>query len=213
MVDDLVSRGITEPYRMFTSRAEYRLALRADNADQRLTGKGITLGCVGGERRQAFEAKAKALTEARDFARSVSISPTEAARHGLTLKKDGHRRTAFELLSYPDMKLADVSKIWPELGGLVPAVAEQLEIDAKYDVYLNRQAADIASYRKDEALGLAEDLDYSAIPGLSNEVRHKLTTHRPRTIGHAGRLEGVTPAALTLLVAYLRRGALRSAAQ
>jgi tRNA uridine 5-carboxymethylaminomethyl modification enzyme len=213
MVDDLVSRGITEPYRMFTSRAEYRLALRADNADQRLTGKGIALGCVGAERRQAFEAKAKALAEARAFARSVSISPTEAARHGLTLKKDGHRRTAFELLSYPDMGLADVSKIWPELGTLAPAVAEQLEIDATYDVYLNRQAADIASYRKDEALGLADDLDYSAIPGLSNEVRHKLTTHRPRTIGHAGRLEGVTPAALTLLVAYLRRGALRSAAQ
>jgi tRNA uridine 5-carboxymethylaminomethyl modification enzyme len=213
MVDDLVSRGITEPYRMFTSRAEYRLALRADNADQRLTGKGIALGCVGPERRQAFEAKAKALAEARDFARSVSISPTEAARHGLTLKKDGHRRTAFELLSYPDMGLADVSKIWPELGTLDPAVAEQLEIDATYDVYLNRQAADIASYRKDEAVGLPDDLDYSAIPGLSNEVRHKLTTHRPRTIGHAGKLEGVTPAALTLLVAYLRRGALRSAAQ
>lgn len=213
MVDDLVSRGITEPYRMFTSRAEYRLALRADNADQRLTGKGITLGCVGAERRQAFEVKATALAEARAFARSVSISPTEAARHGLTLKKDGHRRSAFELLSYPDMGLADVSKIWPELGTLSPAVAEQLEIDATYDVYLNRQAADIASYRKDEALGLADDLDYSAIPGLSNEARHKLTTHRPRTIGHAGRLEGVTPAALTLLVAYLRRGALRSAAQ
>ena len=213
MVDDLVSRGITEPYRMFTSRAEYRLALRADNADQRLTGKGIALGCVGAERRQAFEAKAKALADARDFARSVSVSPTEATRHGLALKKDGHRRTAFELMSYPDMTIAEVAKIWPELGGLAPAVAEQLEIDAKYDVYLNRQAADIASYRKDEALGLPDDLDYSAIPGLSNEVRHKLTTHRPRTIGHAGKLEGVTPAALTLLVAYLRRGALRAAAK
>ena len=213
MVDDLVSRGITEPYRMFTSRAEYRLALRADNADQRLTGKGIALGCVGAERRQAFEIKAKALADARDFARSVSVSPTEATRHGLALKKDGHRRTAFELMSYPDMTIAEVAKIWPELGALAPAVAEQLEIDAKYDVYLNRQAADIASYRKDEALGLPDDLDYSAIPGLSNEVRHKLTTHRPRTIGHAGKLEGVTPAALTLLVAYLRRGALRAAAQ
>ena len=213
MVDDLVSRGITEPYRMFTSRAEYRLALRADNADQRLTGKGIALGCVGAVRREVFQAKAKALAEARDFARSVSISPTEAARHGLQLKKDGHRRTAFELLSYPDTGLAAISRIWPELGALAPAVADQLEIDAKYDVYLNRQAADIASYRKDEALGLPDDLDYSAIHGLSNEVRHKLTTHRPRTIGHAGRLEGITPAALTLLVAYLRRGALRSAAQ
>ncbi len=213
MVDDLVSRGITEPYRMFTSRAEYRLALRADNADQRLTGKGIALGCVGSERRHAFEAKAQALANAREFARSVTISPTEANRHGLTLKKDGHRRTAFELLSYPDVGIADVSRIWPELAVLSPAVAEQLEIDAKYDVYLTRQAADVASYRKDEALGLPDDLDYAAIVGLSNEARHKLTTHRPRTVGHAAKLEGVTPAALTLLVAHLRRGALRSAVQ
>ena len=211
MVDDLVSRGITEPYRMFTSRAEYRLALRADNADQRLTAKGMALGCVGAERRQAFEAKSKALSEARDFARSVSVSPTEAARHGVALKKDGHRRTAFELLSYPNMTVSELAKIWPQFGGLSPMIAEQIEIDAKYDVYLDRQAADIAAYRRDEALSLPDDLDYAAIPGLSNEVRHKLGTHRPRTIGHAGRLEGVTPAALTLLVAYLRRGALRSA--
>jgi tRNA uridine 5-carboxymethylaminomethyl modification enzyme len=206
MVDDLVSRGITEPYRMFTSRAEYRLALRADNADQRLTDKGIALGCVGAKRRAVYRAKAGALTEARDFARSVSISPSEAERHGLNLKKDGHRRTAFELLSYPDVTLADVSRIWPRLADLPAKVAEQLEIDAKYDVYLSRQAADIAAYRRDEALGLPDDLDYAAIVGLSNEVRHKLTTHRPRTIGHAGKIEGVTPAALTLLVAHLRRG-------
>jgi tRNA uridine 5-carboxymethylaminomethyl modification enzyme len=206
MVDDLVSRGITEPYRMFTSRAEYRLVLRADNADQRLTEKGIALGCVGADRRAVYRAKAGALTEARDFARSVSVSPSEAERHGLNLKKDGHRRTAFELLSYPDVTLADVSRIWPRLADLPAKVAEQLEIDAKYDVYLSRQAADIAAYRRDEALGLPDDLDYTAIVGLSNEVRHKLTTHRPRTIGHAGKIEGVTPAALTLLVAHLRRG-------
>lgn len=211
MVDDLVSRGITEPYRMFTSRAEYRLALRADNADQRLTAKGMALGCVGAGRRQAFEAKSKALSEARDFARSVSVSPTEASRHGVTLKKGGHRRTAFELLSYPNMTVTELAKIWPQFADLSPMIAEQIEIDAKYDVYLDRQAADIAAYRRDEALSLPDDLDYAAIPGLSNEVRHKLGTHRPRTIGHAGRLEGVTPAALTLLVAYLRRGALRSA--
>ncbi len=214
MVDDLVSRGITEPYRMFTSRAEYRLALRADNADQRLTDKGIALGCVGAARRDAYRTKAAALAEAREFARSVQVSPTEAARHGLNLKKDGHRRTAFELLSYPDVSLADVSRIWPQLGALTANVAEQLEIDAKYDVYLSRQAADIAAYRRDEALVLPDDLDYAAIVGLSNEARHKLTTHRPRTIGHAGQLEGVTPAALTLLVAHLRRGsAPRSAAR
>ncbi|HWV53079.1 tRNA uridine-5-carboxymethylaminomethyl(34) synthesis enzyme MnmG [Pseudorhodoplanes sp.] len=206
MVDDLVSRGITEPYRMFTSRAEYRLALRADNADQRLTEKGIAIGCVGPERREAYRSKAQSLVEARDFARSVSVSPTEAERHGLNLKKDGHRRTAFELLSYPDVTLADVSRIWPRLGDLPAKVAEQLEIDAKYDVYLSRQAADIASYRRDEALVLPDDLDYAAIVGLSNEVRHRLTSHRPRTIGHAGKIEGVTPAALTLLVAHLRRG-------
>jgi tRNA uridine 5-carboxymethylaminomethyl modification enzyme len=206
MVDDLVSRGITEPYRMFTSRAEYRLALRADNADQRMTEKGIALGCVGTERREAYRIKAKALTEAREFARSVSVSPSEAERHGLNLKKDGHRRTAFELLSYPDMGLADVSRIWPRLADLPAKVAEQLEIDAKYDVYLSRQTADIAAYRRDEALALPDDLDYAAIVGLSNEARHKLSTHRPRTIGHAGKIEGVTPAALTLLVAHLRRG-------
>jgi tRNA uridine 5-carboxymethylaminomethyl modification enzyme len=206
MVDDLVSRGITEPYRMFTSRAEYRLALRADNADQRLTEKGIGLGCVGPERRDAYREKAKALTEAREFARSVSVSPSEAERHGLNLKKDGHRRTAFELLSYPDVGLADVSRIWPRLGALQAKVAEQLEIDAKYDVYLSRQTADIAAYRRDEALALPDDLDYAAIVGLSNEAQHKLSTHRPRTIGHAGKIEGVTPAALTLLVAHLRRG-------
>jgi len=206
IVDDLVSRGITEPYRMFTSRAEYRLALRADNADQRLTDKGIALGCVAPVRHKAYRAKAQALAEARELARSVSVSPTEAERHGLNLKKDGHRRTAFELLSYPDITLADVSRIWPQFAALPPKVAEQLEIDAKYDVYLSRQAADIAAYRRDEALALPDSLDYAAIPGLSNEVRHKLQTHRPRTIGHAGKIEGVTPAALTLLVAHLRRG-------
>ena len=206
MVDDLVSRGITEPYRMFTSRAEYRLALRADNADQRLTEKGIGLGCVGPERRDLYREKARVLTEAREFARSVSVSPSEAERHGLNLKKDGHRRTAFELLSYPDVTLSDVSRIWPRLGDLPVKVAEQLEIDAKYDVYLSRQTADIAAYRRDEALALPDDLDYAAIVGLSNEARYKLSTHRPRTIGHAGKIEGVTPAALTLLVAHLRRG-------
>jgi tRNA uridine 5-carboxymethylaminomethyl modification enzyme len=211
MVDDLVSRGITEPYRMFTSRAEYRLALRADNADQRLTAKGVELGCVGAERRDLYQAKAKALSEAREYARSVSVSPSEAERHGFSLKKDGHRRTAFELLSYPDIGILDVARIWPRLGALSQVVAGQLEIDAKYDVYLSRQAADIDAYRRDEALLLPEHLDYAAITGLSNEARHKLTTHRPRSIGHAAKLEGMTPAALTLVVAHLRRGGLRAA--
>ncbi len=206
MVDDLVSRGISEPYRMFTSRAEYRLALRADNADQRLTGRGIALGCVGERRREVFQTKAAALAEAREYARAVSVSPTEAERHGLTLKKDGHRRTAFELLSYPDVSIADVARIWPRFGSLTGPVAEQLEIDAKYDVYLSRQAAAVEAYRRDEGLVLPDHLDYATIVGLSNEARHRLSTHRPRSIGHAARLEGITPAALTLLVAHLRRG-------
>jgi len=205
MIDDLVTRGVTEPYRMFTSRAEYRLALRADNADQRLTEKGIAVGCVESQRREHFRAKRATLDEARAFAKSVSLSPTEAARHGLALKKDGHRRTAFELLSYPDIGLAQLAPIWPRLGELVPAIAEQLETDAKYDVYLSRQAADVAAYRRDESFVLPEDLDYAAVPGLSNEARQKLSLARPLSIGQAARLDGMTPAALTLLAAHVRR--------
>jgi tRNA uridine 5-carboxymethylaminomethyl modification enzyme len=205
MIDDLVTRGVTEPYRMFTSRAEYRLTLRADNADQRLTDKGIRLGCVGSERTRAHRAKMAELDAARSMARAMTVTPSEAARHGLALRKDGQRRSAFELLSYPDIGIADIARIWPRFGELAPKIAEQLETDAKYDVYLSRQAADVASYRRDESLRLPEDIDYGALPGLSNEVRHKLATHRPPTIGHAGRLDGITPAALTLLVAHLRR--------
>jgi tRNA uridine 5-carboxymethylaminomethyl modification enzyme len=205
MIDDLVTRGVTEPYRMFTSRAEYRLTLRADNADQRLTEKGIGLGCVRAERTQAHRRKMAELDAARTLARGVTVTPSEAARHGLALRKDGQRRSAFELLSYPDIGIAEVARIWPRFAELSPKIAEQLEIDAKYQVYLSRQVADVESYRRDESVSLPDDLDYAAIPGLSNEVRHKLQTQRPRTIGHAGRLDGITPAALTLLVAYLRR--------
>ena len=206
MVDDLVTRGVTEPYRMFTSRAEYRLQLRADNADQRLTDKGIALGCVGPERAAFHAAKSRALAEARAFARSVSLTPREAERHGLTLNKDGQRRTAFELLSYPEIGIAELARIWPRFAELPPAIAEQIEIDAKYEVYLSRQAADIAAYRRDESFALPDDLDYAALPGLSTEVKQKLMAQRPRTIGHAARIDGVTPAALTLLVAHVRRG-------
>jgi tRNA uridine 5-carboxymethylaminomethyl modification enzyme len=205
MIDDLVTRGVSEPYRMFTSRAEYRLTLRADNADQRLTDKGIALGCVGAERAGKHRAKMALLDAARALARSLTVTPTEAAKYGLALRKDGQRRTAFELLSYPDFSVTDLSRIWPEFADLAPKIAEQLEIDAKYDVYLSRQAADVESYRRDESLVLDDALDYSALPGLSNEVRHKLQSHRPRTIGHAGRIDGMTPAALTLLVAHIRR--------
>jgi tRNA uridine 5-carboxymethylaminomethyl modification enzyme len=206
MIDDLVTRGVTEPYRMFTSRAEYRLQLRADNADQRLTDIGIAIGCVSAERAHAHQEKSVALNDARAFAKSVSLTPKEAERHGLSLNKDGQRRTAFELLSYPYVTIADVTKIWPRFGEFAPKIAEQIEIDAKYDVYLSRQAADIAAYRRDESFELPDDFDYAALPGLSNEMKQKLQTHRPRTIGHAGRIDGMTPAALTLLVAHVRRG-------
>jgi tRNA uridine 5-carboxymethylaminomethyl modification enzyme len=205
MIDDLVTRGVTEPYRMFTSRAEYRLTLRADNADQRLTARGMAIGCVRAERRARHEAKMTALETARDFARSVSLTPNEADRHGLALNKDGQRRSAFELLSHPNIAIADLAKIWPRFGDLPQKIAEQVEIDAKYDVYLSRQAADIAAYRRDESLELPQGLDYSQVRGLSNEVRQKLNSARPRTIGQAARMDGITPAALTLLVAHLKR--------
>jgi tRNA uridine 5-carboxymethylaminomethyl modification enzyme len=205
MIDDLVTRGVTEPYRMFTSRAEYRLTLRADNADQRLTDRGCAIGCVGGERQRRHRLKMEALEAARDFARSVAVTPDEASRHGFALNRDGQRRTAFDLLSYPNIGIADVARIWPRFQELPPGVAEQLEIDAKYAVYLERQAADVAAYRRDESLMLPDDLDYSTVTGLSNEVRGKLIAIRPRTLGHAGRIDGITPAALTLLAAYVRR--------
>jgi tRNA uridine 5-carboxymethylaminomethyl modification enzyme len=205
MVDDLVTRGVTEPYRMFTSRAEYRLTLRADNADQRLTNKGIALGCVGPERARRHQAKMAALKDARASAEALNVTPNEAARHGLELRRDGQRRSAFDLLSYPDIGVADIARIWPRFGELDPKIVEQLEIDAKYAVYLDRQAADVESYRRDEALVLGDDIDYDTLPGLSNEVRHKLQTQKPRTIGHASRLDGITPAALTLLAACVHR--------
>jgi tRNA uridine 5-carboxymethylaminomethyl modification enzyme len=213
MIDDLVTRGVSEPYRMFTSRAEYRLSLRADNAEQRLTDKGIALGCVGAERARAHRAKMDALHAARTMAQALSLTPTEADRHGLALRKDGQRRSAFELLSYSGIGIEDLSRIWPSFGGLDPKIAEQVEIDAKYEVYLSRQAADVESYRRDESLVLPEDMDYEALSGLSNEVRHKLQAHRPRTVGQAGRIDGMTPAALTLLVAHLRRAKGRKSAR
>jgi len=211
MIDDLVTRGVSEPYRMFTSRAEYRLQLRADNADQRLTDKGIAIGCVGAERARLHKEKTSALNDAYEFAKSVSLTPKEAERHGLSLNKDGQRRTAFELLSYPSVTITQLAKIWPRFGELEPKIAEQIEVDAKYDVYLSRQAADIAAYRRDESVVLPDDFDYAALPGLSNEMKQKLQVHRPRTIGQAGRIDGVTPAALTLLVAHVRRAKKTSA--
>jgi tRNA uridine 5-carboxymethylaminomethyl modification enzyme len=208
MIDDLVTRGITEPYRMFTSRAEYRLTLRADNADQRLTNKGIALGCVGEARALRHGAKMAALDGAKVLAQSLKLTPNEAAKHGLSLNKDGQRRSAFELLAYPQLGWTEVRNIWPELSAIEPAIAVHLEIDAKYDVYLKRQVADVEAFRRDEGLVLS-DIDYRAVPGLSNEARSKLETSRPRTVGQAGRLDGMTPAALGILAAFLRREARR----
>jgi tRNA uridine 5-carboxymethylaminomethyl modification enzyme len=209
MIDDLVTRGVTEPYRMFTSRAEYRLTLRADNADQRLTGKGIAIGCVGAERAGAFGAKTAALEDARRLAQSLTVTPNEAERHGLALKKDGQRRSAIDLLSYPSIGIAEVIRIWPQLGGIPAGIASQIETDAKYSVYVERQSADVAAYRRDESLELPDTIEYAAMTALSMEVRHKLESIRPRTIGQAGRIDGMTPAALTLLAAQVRRGGKR----
>jgi tRNA uridine 5-carboxymethylaminomethyl modification enzyme len=208
MIDDLITRGITEPYRMFTSRAEYRLTLRADNADQRLTDRGIALGCVGKVRSLRHRAKMAALDTAKALAKSLTLTPNEGARHGLVLNKDGHRRSAFELLAYSEIGWVEIRGIWPELSAIEPAIAVHLEIDAKYDVYLKRQTADVEAFRRDEGLTLS-DIDYSIVPGLSNEARSKLEAARPRTVGQAGRLDGMTPAALGILAAYLRREARR----
>jgi tRNA uridine 5-carboxymethylaminomethyl modification enzyme len=205
MVDDLVTRGVAEPYRMFTSRAEYRLTLRADNADQRLTPVGEAIGCVGPERRARFAAKVAKLETARQLAHTCSVTPNEAERYGLGLKRDGQRRTAYDLLSHPDIGIAEVARIWPAFADLEAPIAEQLEIDAKYAVYLDRQAADVAAFRRDEGLELSDDLNYHTLTGLSLEVRQKLQSIRPRTMGQASRIDGVTPAALTLLAAHIRR--------
>jgi tRNA uridine 5-carboxymethylaminomethyl modification enzyme len=206
MIDDLVTRGISEPYRMFTSRAEYRLTLRADNADQRLTEKGIALGCVGNARTAHHRAKMDALNAARALSKSLAITPNEAIKQGLSLNRDGQRRSAFELMAYPDIGWSQVRAIWPELAAIDPAIATHLEIDAKYDVYLERQSADVEAFRRDEGMVLS-DVDYQQVPGLSNEVRAKLEKARPFTVGQAGRIDGMTPAALGILAAYLRREA------
>ena len=205
MIDDLVTRGVTEPYRMFTSRAEFRLSLRADNADQRLTPVGAALGCVGSERSRCFAAKVDALAEARSKLDSLSLTPDGAARHGLAINRDGRRRTAFELLSFSGVDMAILARIWPELREIPAGIAAQIEVDGHYAAYLQRQEEDVASLRRDEAREIPRDMDYSGLPGLSNELRQKLARHRPATIGQASRIDGVTPAALMLILAHTRR--------
>jgi tRNA uridine 5-carboxymethylaminomethyl modification enzyme len=211
MIDDLVARGVSEPYRMFTSRAEYRLRLRADNADQRLTPRGLDLGCVGPDRRAAHATRCRALDEARRLLEGLSLTPNEAARHGLALNQDGRRRTGLELLAHPGAGLARLRRIWPEIGRIAPQIVAQLEVDARYATYLQRQEADIAAVRREESVRIPQDLDYAAVPSLSTEVRQRLAALRPATLAQAARMEGMTPAALVLLGAYLRRAPARMA--
>lgn len=207
LIDDLVTRGVTEPYRMFTSRAEFRLTLRADNADQRLTDRGLALGCVGTAREAAWSTRRDALAEARRLAASLVLTPAEAARAGLPVKADGQRRNLSELLAYPTIAFEDLAGVWPEIRTWSPAVREQVEIDAAYSGYLDRQAADAEAFRRDESLRLPAGLDYGAVGGLSNEIREKLSAIRPLTLGQAARIEGMTPGALTALLAHARRNA------
>lgn len=211
MIDDLITRGVAEPYRMFTSRAEYRLHLRADNADHRLTRIGIDAGCVGKARAAAFNAKAGQIAEARAMLKERSLTPNEAARYGFKINADGVRRDGFALLAYAEIGFGDLKRVWPELGALAPEIAAQIEIDAKYAVYLDRQHADIAAFRRDEALSLPGDLDYSRISGLSTEARQKLDHIKPATLGQAARIDGVTPATLTVLLAHIKRARRHSA--
>jgi tRNA uridine 5-carboxymethylaminomethyl modification enzyme len=204
LIDDLVTKGVSEPYRMFTSRAEYRLSLRADNADQRLTALGEAAGLVGPARASIFHDKLRALDAARARMRALSLTPNAARKRGIDIRLDGVRRNAAELLGHPKVGFAQLAAIWPALGEIAPEIVEQLEIDAQYAAYLERQDADILAFRKDEALALPADLDYARVHGLSSEAVQKLSTIRPATLGQAARIDGVTAAALTLMLAHVR---------
>jgi tRNA uridine 5-carboxymethylaminomethyl modification enzyme len=204
LVDDLITRGTNEPYRMFTSRAEYRLVLRADNADQRLTLLGMGLGCVGRERETVFSAKQQALEQGRALIRGLTMTPSALRARGLAVNADGVARSAAELLGYPGIEMAGLAQIWPELTAIRDDIAQQLEIDARYAGYIERQETDIRAFRRDEALRLPRNLDYSAIGSLSSEVRAKLHAAQPETLGAAGRISGVTPAALVALLRHVR---------
>ena len=212
MIDDLVSRGVSEPYRMFTSRAEFRLKLRADNADQRLTPLGMELGCIGRERRAAYLAKSQALADGFNLLNQLKATPNEAARSGIEMNQDGRRRTAFELLAFPGLDIQRLAAIWPEVAHLAPAIASQLEIDARYRSYVDRQDEDVAVLRRDEATAIPADFDYSVVSSLSGELRQKLERHRPSSVAQAGRIEGMTPAALLIVLAHLKAASRRRSA-
>lgn len=205
MIDDLTSRGVNEPYRMFTSRAEYRLSLRADNADMRLTPLGIDLGCVSADRATKFETYRAARLELYDRLDTLTASPNEMITAGVSMNQDGRRRSAREILSYPDVGWAEILKVWPELADVDNALADVVAIDCIYHVYLERQTADIISVRAEEDRQIPEGFDYSKLSGLSNELKLKLTAQRPLNVAQASRLEGMTPAAIALLIAHLRK--------
>lgn len=204
MIDDLTSRGIAEPYRMFTSRAEFRLSLRADNADERLTAKAIDLGIVSADRARRFEEIRTRIDRARELAKRVRLTPNEAASHGLEINKDGVRRSAYELLAYPDVDVAWLSKIDSQFAGIDAKTAEALEIEAKYSVYLDRQKADAEQLRREENRTIPGELDFGGVSGLSNELKQKMRDRKPRSIAEAQRMEGMTPAALAVIVAHIR---------
>lgn len=206
LVDDLTNLGVAEPYRMFSSRAEYRLLLRPDNADERLTGRGCDIGCVGPERARAFRTRSDALAQGMNMLGKCKASPNELAAGGVAVNKDGRRRSAFEILGHPDMNVANLTRVWPELLRIGPQAAEQLRIRALYANYTDRQAADIAAFRRDEKLRIPADLDYAAVGSLSSEAKEKLLASRPETIGAAARIPGVTPAAVVALLGFVRRG-------
>jgi tRNA uridine 5-carboxymethylaminomethyl modification enzyme len=205
LIDDLVTRGVSEPYRMFTSRSEYRLSLRIDNADERLTSRGEAIGCVGATRSTSFALSQAELVAARVILDSRTLTPQEAARHGVSLNADGIRRSAFQLLSFPNISFDQLQSIWPDLASFSPLVVDRLRTDATYSVYLDRQAADIAAYRRDEGVVLSGELDFESLQGLSNEIKAKLKRVQPQTLGQAARIEGMTPAAITLLAGHARR--------
>jgi tRNA uridine 5-carboxymethylaminomethyl modification enzyme len=205
LIDDLITKGTSEPYRMFTSRAEYRLTLRADNADRRLTPRGMVLGCVSSKRADAFTAKVDLLEKGRALMQGLAATPPALKAAGFSVNQDGVRRSAFDLLGYPTVEFSDLTRMWPELNELRADIAEQLVIEGGYAGYLDRQENDIAAFRRDEDLRLPEDLDYDAVGSLSNEIRAKLKIARPANLGAASRIPGVTPAALTALLAHVKR--------
>lgn len=205
MIDDLTSRGITEPYRMFTSRAEFRLSLRADNADERLTPRAIDLGIASTERRQAFERIRAEIEVARRFLSQASLSPNEARRAGIAVNMDGARRSGFQLLSYPDVNEERLAVVWPELSKFSARAIEAVKTEARYAVYLDRQASDVVELRREEERAIPPSMDFSDVPGLSKELQQKLTARRPGSVGEAKRIDGMTPAALAILLMRIRQ--------